>query len=158
MPFKTKKCSCILVGIKAVLEFSSFVSCDISLDEELGSGTYFISTFFNQLSYFLALHSYKTVYKGMWNFSTVAIKKYNVFLPSNDIEAQNFFNFRNDYIAGFRRIRRPLNALILEYCKFGSVQSWFKKESRQKIKIAYLLRLCTRNASISLKIAIAFYF
>lgn len=71
--------------------------------------------------------SYGTVYKGTWNGSTVAVKRYNTYLPSNDAEARNFFNFRNDYIVGFRGICCSLNALVLEYCKHGSVQSWFNK-------------------------------
>lgn len=84
-----------------------------------------ISQYF--LTHIFHLSSYGIVYKGTLNDSTVAIKKYNTFLPSNDTEAQNFFNFRNEFIVDFRGICCSLNALILEYCRYGSVQSWFKK-------------------------------
>ena len=70
---------------------------------------------------------YGTVYKGKWAGATVAVKEYKTFLPSNDTEAQNFFKFRNEYIVGFRGICCSLNALVLEYCPYGSVQSQFGK-------------------------------
>ena len=63
---------------------------------------------------------------GTYNEETVAIKKYNDFLSSNDTETQNFFNFRNEYVVRFRYICCSLNWLILEYCRFGSVASKFK--------------------------------
>ena len=74
-----------------------------------------------------ALFSFGTVYKRKWNEEKVALKIYNKFTAPNDTEAQNFFNFRNDYVVGFRGICCSLNALVMEYCKYGSVQSWFKK-------------------------------
>ena len=70
---------------------------------------------------------YGTVYKGKWAGATAAVKKYNMFLPSNDKEAQNFYRFRSPYIVGFRGICCSLNALVVEYCPYGSVQSQFGK-------------------------------
>ena len=81
-----------------------------------------------------------TVYKGTWAGETVAVKRYNMFLPSNDTEAQNFFNFRNKYIVGFRGICCSLNSLVMECCPYGSVQSWFGKgklTEELKILICY---------------------
>ena len=83
---------------------------------------------------------YGIVYKGKWAGETVAVKRYREFLPSNDTEAQNFFNFRSDYIVGFRGICCSLNSLIMEYCPYGSVQSWFGKgklTEELKILICY---------------------
>ena len=53
------------------------------------------------------------------------MKEYTCFLPANDTEAQNYSKFRNDYIVGFRGVCCSLNALVMEFCKFGSVKSLF---------------------------------
>ena len=55
------------------------------------------------------------------------MKEYTCFLPANDTEAQNYSKFRNDYIVGFRGVCCSLNALVIEFCKFGSVESLFGK-------------------------------
>ena len=81
-----------------------------------------------------------TVYKGTWAGETVAVKRYNKFHSSNDTEAQNLFNFRNKYIIGFKGLCCSLNSLIMEYCPYGSVQSWFGKgklTEELKILICY---------------------
>ena len=80
------------------------------------------SLFFEFLSF-----RYGTVYKGKWAGATVAVKRYNTFHSSNDTEAQNFYRFRNPYVVGFRGICCSLNALVMEYCPYGSVQSQFGK-------------------------------
>ena len=87
---------------------------------------------------------------GTYNGETVAIKKYNDFLPSNDIEAQYFFSFGNSCVVSFRKICCSLNALILEYCRFGSVESWFKKgklTDELKLPICYD---CARGMQVCL--------
>ena len=87
---------------------------------------------------------------GMYNEETVAIKKYNNFLPSNDTEAQNFFNFRNKYIVFFKGICCSLNALILEHCQFGSVESWFKSGKLTE-ELKYLICYdCARGMQVCL--------
>ena len=83
---------------------------------------------------------YGTVYKGKWAGETVAVKRYNKFHSSNDTEAQNSFNFRNKYIIGFKGLCCSLNSLVMEYCQYGSVQSWFGKgklTEELKILICY---------------------
>ena len=87
---------------------------------------------------------------GTYNGETVAIKKYNDFHPSNDTEAQNFFNFRNKYIVSFRGICRSLNALVLEYCRFGSVASKFKSgELTDELKVLICYD-CARGMQVCL--------
>ena len=141
-----ERSSCDLLGIEARSAMSPYISCDdIELEKRLGNGTY-LHFFF----YLNVLLSFGTVYKGTYKGTPVAIKKYNDFLPSNDIEAQNFFNFRNEYVVGFRYICCSLNGLVLEYCRFGSVQSWFKKgklTDELKVLICYD---CARGMQVCL--------
>lgn len=119
---KNEQCSCNLLRLEARSEMSPYISCDdIHLEQPpLGSGSQYCFAF-------LPFFSFGTVYKGTWNSSTVAVKKYNTYDESNNLEAQNFFNFRNEYIVLFKGLCCSLNALVLEFCKYGSVESLFKK-------------------------------
>ena len=52
-------------------------------------------------------------------------KKINPLKESNAEESQYLFNLRNDHIVHFKGICCSLNALVMEYCRFGSVRSLF---------------------------------
>lgn len=81
---------------------------------------------------------------GTYNEETVTIKKYNDFLPSNDIETQYFSSFNNSCVVSFIKICCSLNALVIGYCKYGSVASKFKSGKLTEELKVFIYYDCTR--------------
>ena len=55
------------------------------------------------------------------------MKEYTSFSDANNIEAQNFAKFNSLYIVKLYGVCYSLNALVLEYCPYGSIEACYKK-------------------------------
>ena len=65
------------------------------------------------------------MYCGRYNGETVAVKEYTSFSDANNIEAQNFAKFNSLYIVKLYGVCYSLNALVLEYCPYGSIEACY---------------------------------
>lgn len=50
----------------------------------------------------------------------------------NDKEAQMFYRLRSPYIVAFYGICKSTNSLVIEFCKYGSVESCYKNAKLTK--------------------------
>ena len=75
------------------------------------------------------------MYCGQYNGETVAVKEYTSFSEANNIEAQNFAKFNSLYIVKLYGVCYSLNALVLEYCPYGSIEACYgKPELDEEVK------------------------
>ena len=75
------------------------------------------------------------MYRGICNGEEVAVKEYTSFLGVNNTEAQNFSKFNSPYIVRMYGACSSLNAVVLEYCRYGSVESCYgSPEMTDKMK------------------------
>ena len=58
---------------------------------------------------------------------TVAVKEYTSFSEANNVEAQNFAKFNSLYTVKLYGVCYSLNALVLEYCPYGSIEACYGK-------------------------------
>ena len=95
------------------------------------------------------LISFGKVYLGNYNGSSVAIKQYSTLTTEdNTSEAQLFSKFHSPYIVNFFGICQSLNSLILEFCKFGSLDSCYsRKEMNDRFKLLACLD-CARGMKV----------
>ncbi len=83
------------------------------------------------------LFRYGKVFKGIYHGSEVAIKKFSALTTeANNNEAQTYNKLHSPYIVTFYGISPTLNSLIIEYCKYGSVDKCYKdKKMNSQIKM-----------------------
>ena len=109
-----------LCGIEAHTDITKFLSYDNIEKQQkpIGEGTY------------------GTVYSGKYKGTPVAIKVYKTFREDNNAEAHLFETFNSPYIVRFYGVCYSMNALVLEYCKFGSVEHCYNnQEMTDEVKV-----------------------
>ena len=85
------------------------------------------SSFLHHLHHTHNTTSYANVYRGQYNGETVAVKEYTSFSEANNVEAQNFAKFNSLYTVKLYGVCYSLNALVLEYCPYGSIEACYGK-------------------------------
>ena len=85
------------------------------------------SSFPHHLHHSRNIPSYANVYRGQYNGETVAVKEYTSFSEANNVEAQNFAKFNSLYTVKLYGVCYSLNALVLEYCPYGSIEACYGK-------------------------------
>ena len=85
------------------------------------------SSFLHHLHHTRNITSYANVYRGQYNGETVAVKEYTSFSEANNVEAQNFAKFNSLYTVKLYGVCYSLNALVLEYCPYGSIEACYGK-------------------------------
>ena len=85
------------------------------------------SSFLHYLHHTPNIPSYANVYRGQYNGETVAVKEYTSFSEANNVEAQNFAKFNSLYTVKLYGVCYSLNALVLEYCPYGSIEACYGK-------------------------------
>ena len=85
------------------------------------------SSFLHHLHHTPNIPSYANVYRGQYNGETVAVKEYTSFSEANNVEAQNFAKFNSLYTVKLYGVCYSLNALVLEYCPYGSIEACYGK-------------------------------
>ena len=85
------------------------------------------SSFLHHLHHTRNIPSYANVYRGQYNGETVAVKEYTSFSEANNVEAQNFAKFNSLYTVKLYGVCYSLNALVLEYCPYGSIEACYGK-------------------------------
>ena len=85
------------------------------------------SSFLHYLHHTRNISSYANVYRGQYNGETVAVKEYTSFSEANNVEAQNFAKFNSLYTVKLYGVCYSLNALVLEYCPYGSIEACYGK-------------------------------
>ena len=88
------------------------------------SGSY---SYLHYLHHTHNIPSYANVYRGQYNGETVAVKEYTSFSEANNVEAQNFAKFNSLYTVKLYGVCYSLNALVLEYCPYGSIEACYGK-------------------------------
>ena len=95
--------------------------------------------------------SFGKVFLGNYNGSSVAIKQYSTLTTEdNTSEAQLFSKFHSPYIVNFFGICQTMNSLVIEFCKFGSIDSCYnRKEMNDSFKLLACLD-CARGMKVLL--------
>ncbi len=86
---------------------------------------------------FITFISFGKVFLGTYNGEKVAIKQYSTLTTeNNNSEAQMFAKLHSPYITNFFGVCQTLNSLVIEFCKFGSLDSCYgRKEMNERFKL-----------------------
>ena len=89
------------------------------------------------------------VYKGLFKGEEVAIKQYSGFTKTNnDKEAQMFYRLRSPYVVSFYGICKSTNSLVIEFCKYGSIESCYKSKKMTKEVKALMCYDCAMGMKV----------
>lgn len=89
------------------------------------------------------------MYKGLFKGEEVAIKQYSGLTKiDNDKEAQMFYRLRSPYIVSFYGICKSTNSLVIEFCKYGSIESCYKNKKLTKEVKALMCYDCAMGMKV----------
>ena len=86
---------------------------------------------------YLCEFRFGTVFKGLYKGNEVAVKTYSgLTFENNNSEANTFSKLHSPYVVTFYGICVSTNAMIIEFCKYGSVESCYKnKKLTDEVKL-----------------------
>ena len=108
-----------------------------------------IHCFFSFIIIFWKNYRFGKVYKGLFKGEEVAIKQYSGLTKiDNDKEAQMFYRLRSPYVVSFYGICKSTNSLVIEFCKYGSVESCYKNKKLTKEVKALMCYDCAMGMKV----------